>query len=311
MIIRLLEEKDLDDARLLAYQNYLEECEHTKCLPKVDNTPGLSFFVKKGLGVVAYDGDKLLGFLASFPAWDNAFDSNARGTFIPLHAHGAVKENRDKIYKRMYQYLADILVSKGVLYHGICFYAHDNIGKMALFQYGFGMRCCDAMKELSNNEITYIDGITYSELSKENVSDVRELRKALFSHLHKSPCFMSATTTDFNNWIIKAEARDTRLFVATDNDEVVAFFEVTDEGENFIGGSNLRHFCGAYCKETYRGKIAYGLLSYIENTLYNEGIKYLGVDFESFNPTAYGFWSKYFEIYTNSLTRRIDECALD
>ena len=311
MVIRLLEEKDLDDARLLAYQNYIEECEHTQCLPKLDNTPGLSFFVKKGLGVVAYDGDKLLGFLASFPAWDNAFGSNAKGTFIPLHAHAAVKENRDKIYKRMYQYLADILVSKNVLYHGICFYAHDNIGKMALFQYGFGMRCCDGMKELSNNEITNIDGITYSELNKENVSDIRELRKLLFFHLHKSPCFMSATTTDFNNWIKKAEARDTRLFVAKDGAEIVAFFEVTDEGENFIGGEDLRHFCGAYCKETHRGKIAYGLLSYIENTLYNEGVRYLGVDFESFNPTALGFWSKYFEIYTNSLTRRIDESALD
>jgi len=34
------------------------------------------------------------------------------------------------------------------------------------------------------------------------------------------------------------------------------------------------------------------------------------VDFETFNPTAYGFWSKHFELYTNSLTRRIDECAL-
>ena len=311
MIIRFLEEKDLDAARKLAYDNYLEECEYTKSLPEIENTPNLSFFIRKGLGVVAYEGDKLVGFLASFPAWDNAFGSNAKGTFIPIHAHGAVKENRDLIYKRMYQCFAELLVSKNVLYHGISFYAHDNAGKMALFQYGFGMRCCDGIKRLSNNEITYLNGITYSELQKENVSKVRELRRGLFYHLHKSPCFMSATEEDFNNWIKKAETRDTRLFVAKDGAEIVAFFEVTDEGENFIGGEDLKHFCGAYCKETHRGKIAYGLLSYIENTLFNEGIRYLGVDFESFNPTALGFWSKYFEIYTNSLTRRIDESALD
>ncbi|MBQ3253569.1 MAG: GNAT family N-acetyltransferase [Acholeplasmatales bacterium] len=311
MIIKLLEEKDLDAAKKLAYENYIEECRFTNSLPKIEDTPNLSFFVRKGLGVAAYEDDKLVGFLASFPAWDNAFGSNVRGTFIPLHAHGAVKENRERIYKRMYQSLAELLVSKGVLYHGISFYTHDNIGKMALFQYGFGMRCCDGIKKLSNNEITYIDGITYKELSKENVIDIRELRKGLFFHLHKSPCFMSATIEDFNNWIKKAETRDTRVFVAKDKDDVIAFFEVTDEGENFIGGDDLRHFCGAYCKENHRGKIASGLLSYIENTLYNEGIKYLGVDFESFNPTAYGFWNKYFDIYTNSLTRRVDECGLN
>jgi len=62
--------------------------------------------------------------------------------------------------------------------------------------------------------------------------------------------------------------------------------------------------------EKYRGGVARGVLSYIEQTLYCEGIRRLGVDFETFNPTAYGFWSKHFDIYTNSLTRRIDECGL-
>jgi hypothetical protein len=36
----------------------------------------------------------------------------------------------------------------------------------------------------------------------------------------------------------------------------------------------------------------------------------LGVDFESLNPTAYGFWLKYFDAYTHSVVRRIDEKAV-
>jgi hypothetical protein len=32
----------------------------------------------------------------------------------------------------------------------------------------------------------------------------------------------------------------------------------------------------------------------------------LGVDFESFNPTAWGFWLKHFQAYTYSDVRRID-----
>ena len=47
MIIRFLEEKDLDAARKLAYDNYLEECEYTKSLPEIENTPNLSFFIRK------------------------------------------------------------------------------------------------------------------------------------------------------------------------------------------------------------------------------------------------------------------------
>ena len=36
----------------------------------------------------------------------------------------------------------------------------------------------------------------------------------------------------------------------------------------------------------------------------------LGVDCESMNPTALGFWSKYFDAYTHSVVRRIDENAI-
>ena len=40
------------------------------------------------------------------------------------------------------------------------------------------------------------------------------------------------------------------------------------------------------------------------------GYKYIGVDFESINPPAYGFWLKYFTAYTHSVVRRIDEGAI-
>jgi hypothetical protein len=51
-------------------------------------------------------------------------------------------------------------------------------------------------------------------------------------------------------------------------------------------------------------------LNYVITQLKSEGFESLGVDFEGFNPTASGFWLKYFTAYTNSVTRRIDECAL-
>lgn len=41
-----------------------------------------------------------------------------------------------------------------------------------------------------------------------------------------------------------------------------------------------------------------------------EGYLLLGVDCESFNPTARGFWLKYFTPYTYGLVRRIDDNAI-
>ena len=301
----------LDAAMKLAYENYLEECEVTKSRPMVENVADLSYFASNGLGIVALEDNQLVGFWAYCQPWDKAFGSNVKGTFTPVHAHGAVLKNRAYIYKRMYQEIAKELVSNEIMYHAISFYAHDNIAKDAMWQYGFGMRCADAMKTLVHRDVILTEGITYEELSKERVSEARELRRCLFFHLHQSPSFMSATNEQFANWIQRAEQRSSRLFVARDVNEIVAFFEVCDDGETFIsGGEGARHLCGAYCIEQYRGKVAGGLLSYIEQTLYDEGIRRLGVDCETFNPTAYGFWSKHFDIYTHSLTRRIDECAV-
>ena len=326
MEIKKFETKYLNAAMELAYENYMEEWEVIKSLPKVERVADLSYFAENSLGVVALEDNQVVGFWAHFVPWENAFDSSAKGTFTPVHAHGAVVKNRGRIYKRMYEELAKELVSQEVMYHGIAFYAHDNVAKEAMWQYGFGMRCADGMKMLDAKVIGAGETgvklpncivhksekeIVFGELPQERAGEIRALRKNLFFHLHQSPCFMSATEKQFEAWIERAEHRDTRLFIAKDKDEIVAFFEVGKDGETFVsGGKDARHFCGAYVSENYRGKIANELLGFIEETLYNEGVRRLGVDFETFNPTALGFWSKHFEIYTNSLTRRIDECGL-
>lgn len=73
----------------------------------------------------------------------------------------------------------------------------------------------------------------------------------------------------------------------------------------------MKNICGAYCLPQYRGQqIMQGLIGFTGNLLCREGYQYLGVDYESFNPTAYHFWPKLFEPYTCSVVRRIDECAL-
>ena len=71
------------------------------------------------------------------------------------------------------------------------------------------------------------------------------------------------------------------------------------------------NICGAYCMPEYRGTgVAQSVLEEVIRVLGSEGYIRLGVDCESFNPTAVGFWSKYFQAYTHSVVRRIDENVL-
>ena len=303
----------IEQAQKIVLMNYNEEREIVTNLPAISNVPDLESFADNGLGVVIKDGDDMLGFLCCYKPWGNAFDSKASGTFSPIHAHGAILKNREAIYQRLYQSAAEKWVKNNISYHAISLYAHDIQAVNAFFTYGFGLRCIDAVRPLTNFEFPSCGGIGFDELSKTEVIKVREMRKLLSQHCGNSPCFMVKSTENFQKWINRAETRDSRLFVATKDEKPIAFMEVMDDGENFATEEScMKNICGAFCYPIYRGKgIVQGLLNYVISRLKAEGYKYLGVDFESFNPTARNFWLKYFAAYTNGVTRRIDECALE
>jgi GNAT superfamily N-acetyltransferase len=104
-----------------------------------------------------------------------------------------------------------------------------------------------------------------------------------------------------------------RYFAAKVNGKPIAYMKLSDSGENFATEvDDIINICGAYCEPEYRGTgIYYNLLCHVMRELKREGYRLLGVDCEGFNPTARGFWTKYFTEYTHSLVRRIDEKAVN
>ena len=125
----------------------------------------------------------------------------------------------------------------------------------------------------------------------------------------KSPCFMHSSPKQVERWLDRAEQRDSRVFTAMQTDKPIAFIEVKDDGENFATKtSGMKNICGAFCLLEHRGKgIVQNLLNYAISKLKADGYVCLGVDFESINPAAWGFWLKHFDAYTFSVVRRIDE----
>jgi hypothetical protein len=103
-----------------------------------------------------------------------------------------------------------------------------------------------------------------------------------------------------------------RFFVAWKNAKIISFVSISQAGETFIRDiPGYIHADGAYCMPEHRGKgVLQSLQRFVAVTLKAEGYSYLGVDFESINPSAYAFLLKYFTAYTHSVVRRIDECAI-
>lgn len=300
----------LPAAARLVEENYEEECQAVPALPKEVKLPSLETLAANGLGVAAVEGEELLGFLGAYGPWEPVFcTQDVRGVFSPIHAHGARREKRTLIYQRMYQAAAEKWVKAGASSHAISLYAHDAQAKDAFYPYGFGMRCMDLIRDLSEPEGQNNAQCEYFELPSDCQQALRPLRRALSDYLAQSPSFMCQTEADLQAWIIRREKNPPRTFVAVRDGRIIAYIEVTERGENFaVNGPETRNICGAYCLPDCRGEnVARGLLCHIIRTLKSEGFSRLGVDCESFNPTALHFWSKYFTPYTNSVVRRIDE----
>lgn len=307
----------MEEAQKIAIRNYEEERQLVPILPRIFNLPELIHFADNNLGVVALDGDKMVGFLCAYLPLEDAFGTtNAKGTFSPIHAHGVIGENRDRIYSKLYQAAAEKWVSEGIVSHAIALYTHDKASINSFFYNGFGLRCIDAIRPMEElptlTDTPMITGLNleYCEVPRKEWGRLLEQHNALITHLGCSPTFMRFPQIDEEE-LYKRTSEEVRYFAAKKDGQYIAYIKIDTEGENFVTeDSSMMNICGAYCNSQYRGTGIYrNLLLFLIIKLKAEGYTRLGVDCESFNPNARGFWLKYFTEYTHSVVRRIDDKA--
>ena len=304
------EKKHVKEAMEIALANYDDERQYVKGLPQACDIPDLYGLAENGLGVAAFENEKMIGFLCCCEPFDNAFRAtDVRGIFSPMGANAAVSKNRSKIYAAMYQAAGAKWIKTGAVSHAICLYAHDEELQRQFFRYGFGLRCLDAVRPMELIDCGSCSGYDYTELSKTECHLVYPLYLGLYRHYCESPFFMYRKPETQEEFMASSMQEGARCFVAEQNGKICAFVKISVPGETFVArGDTYRHIRGAYCLPEHRGKGLYqNLLNFTISVLKREGYTTLGVDFESFNPTARGFWLKYFTAYTNSVVRRIDE----
>ena len=310
MVIKKFEKQHIEEAKSIARANYDKERKVVKDLPIIHDIPDLDVYAENGLGVAAFDGKKMTGFLGCVSPFENTFRStDVTGVFSPMGANAAIQENHTQIYAAMYQAAGAKWVKAGAVSHALCLYAHDEELQRQFYYYGFGLRCIDAIRPMDLIACAPRPDYEYAELPADEYHLIYPLDFALNRHYCESPFFMNRTPASQEEFLTASVQENARYFVARQSGKICAYLRITASGETFIAtGSSYRHITGAYCLPEHRSKDVYqNLLNFVISKLKAEGYPMLGVDFESFNTTARGFWLKYFAAYTHGVVRRIDE----
>ena len=313
----------LADALLLAKADYEEACLVCPALSKAKTDESLEGLLtplfQNGLGKLALKDGKLIGYLAFFGPWQG-FHGNVTGAFSPLGGSCFASKNlsgisKDKLSSMLVSAAAEDFVEKSILQMAISTYAYDNEVGRSLVLNGFGIRCSDAIMSLDaehpllSEAAQNLDAsITVKEVPIGDRLLLLPLNRELIRHLAKAPALFP-TYLSYDNVEGDLEDPDIRYFAAYKDHTLIGYMCVKSEGENFISNtSQTANICGAYVKEEYRSnKVAGVILSHICDAYRQKGYPLLGVDYETLNPTALRFWTKFFTPYTYSYIRRFDE----
>ncbi len=313
-MFEMIEVKDMntEEAVALCKQEYVEEMNKVKCMPPMDRSmeemlTNIIHNVKGApYGKAMISENKLVGFLAFFGPWEG-FHGEGKGVFSPLGASAFAGKERGKTASLLLEAVAEELVQDKIFSIAISRYANNEEVNKSLCLNGFGIRCSDAVLSLQDYGYDAEDSaIVMEELVGEDKWEMKELHEKLADHLAKSPCFLPTSEGDTERWL---QNDGIKVFAARYEGKLAGFMAIDDEAETFLTErTDISNICGAYVLEKYREQgVAKQLLDAMAKRCMEEGKSYLGVDYETINPTALRFWTKYFEPYTYSFIRRIDE----
>ena len=303
--------KYVDNAVNLVIKAYHQERKSVSCLPLFDFTTMLrkkiTNLFSKGSGVVALNGDEVVGFLAGFEVEE--FFGKCKGIYCPVYGHGTSGKYGTQIYQKMYQQAADAWVKKSYFTHAITLFTHDESVITTWFRLGFGLRCIDAIRE-STPIFKGEPIVRVIKADRTGIPSLIEIHKEHNAYYRTSPLFMpnrpEDPLKDLTEWM---EKEDHHLWAAYSHEKPIGYMRIQPNAESFISEyEKMMNITGAYVKENYRrSHIGTLLLDAIQRWLLDNEYSFCGVDYESFNILGSSFWEKYFIPYTYSVVRRIDE----
>ncbi|HSQ16923.1 MAG TPA: GNAT family N-acetyltransferase [Anaerolineales bacterium] len=258
-------------------------------------------------GVVALDGDRLVGYLA-FMVLDNFRDAGRRAAYSPEWGHAAEAGYQAQAYPLMYREVAARWAEQACQVHAITLLAHDPDTLHTWFWNGFGMAVVDAVRPVQPLER---QPRTQLSIRRAGVADAAALAALELEHRRYytlSPVFMplraGQTEEEFRQFL---QMPGNSVWLALEGDLPVGFLRLDgyeNDGADALESEGTVKINGAFILEAYRGRGASSAM--LDAALrHNAGLgkTCCAVDFEAFNPDATAFWLRHFQPVCLSLMR--------
>lgn len=292
----------------IAYEKYIEETEKHHWLVKRSRQSFESFFKEKFgemSGIFGLVDNDCSGFLLYILRDDGDIYCD-----IPVWGYGAKGKNSIKILACLFQHLAEKIVLDKKVHFSVRLYACDKETQKLFSFMEFGIqseKCIRHIEEIEHTSKYRIREISKNEM-KQKWKEIWGLLLQLISHLQKSPVFYPGN--EFTEEVYKEFFTDveTKVFVAEDKNRIIGLIEANSENMKFLFPNIQSLNVGEiYVEPEYRGKkVAQALLHYLDTDLKANNVEYEWVEHGTANPTARGFWNKYFETYEYEFIRSIE-----
>ena len=302
----------IPQAAALFVQNYRKQRLAVPALPDLMEDEGqvatrLGCFLETSHGVAALEDGRLVGYMGWFLV--NQFrGADRKGAHCPEWGHSSVEEMKPEIYRAMYRAAAAQWAAAGCQVHAITLLAQDRMAEKIWFWNGFGLTVVDAVRPMQPLGIPYSTTLHIRKATQADVHILAALDTEHCRHYAASPVFMAPPhnndAAEFAEFLSRPK---NGAWLAMDGELPAGFIRY--DGYDFDGVEIVKSeatICinGAYVRPAYRGrKAAAAMLDAALRDYASRGLTCCAVNFESFNPEAASFWTRYFEPVCLSVLR--------
>lgn len=320
IICKPLDSNYIKIAAEMAQENYDMERKAVNALASKDNREfyqdKLESLFEKGIGRIAFQNDEPVGFLAFSEIYD--IGNGVKEATSPLYGYGIRSKDRGKVIGYLFQATATEICEKYGQSLRVNVYAHDREVLNMYIMSAFSMDTTDVVRNTAN-QIPLADknNYTFAELVKSQLveykTDIIELYRNLINHLRVSPVFYPCNEfLPIEDRFQEFFSEDIRIFAAFHNNQLIGIIGTEPTDLEFIPTNSKDTGMGVvFIKPEYRGLgVGQALLDFANNKIKEWGIDRVFVTHVTINPTARGFWDKYFTNYSYTMTRQIDSQML-
>jgi len=258
-------------------------------------------------GLVAIEGGRLLGYMGWYliPRFRG---TDHKAALTVEWAHGAVEEDRQKVYQALYNVAAARWFEAGCETHAVSMLAGDAIEERLWFWNGFGLTVVDAVRPIQPLGLARQIPFEVRPAGTNDLKKLAEIEAEHARHYPQPPTLMVSSHPDgVEEYREFFKQPENSVWLALAGQEIAGYFRTecaSNGAAEIVSDPDTIAITGAYTRPRYRGHgIAPALLDAVLTEYQGRGYRRCSVDFESLNPTAAAFWVRYFEPVVLSVIR--------